>query len=152
MTHSNSISNPTLVIFLLTLRSLCSSADEGNRERMLPKDMQLCSGVNGVWTQVHLTPGPWSSLQIIRSKDWSRNSCKWRMVFSVNEAGQCDSHLASVLVIYWHVTVFPQTCTLLQNTLIFLLFFFFAMPRGMWDFGSLTRDQTYVSFSGSLDS
>lgn len=97
----------------------------GNHERMLPKDMQLCSGVNGVWTHVHLTPGPWSSLQIIRSKDWSRNNCKWRMVLSLNEAGQCDSHLASVLVIYWHVTVFPQTCSLLQYTHSFCFFFFF---------------------------
>ena len=151
MIHSNSISNLTFVIFLLTLRSLCNSTDEGNHERILLKDMQLCSGLTGMWTQVYLIPGPWSSFQIIRSKDRSRNNCKWRMVFSSNEAGPRDGHLASVLVIYWHVTVFPQTCTLLQNTLIFC-FCFLAMPHGMRDFGSLTRNQTYISFSGSLDS
>lgn len=58
-----------------------------------------------------------------------------RMVFSLNEAGQCDIHMASVLVTYCHVTILPQTCTLTQHTLI-ILFFAFVSGCATWHMGS----------------
>ena len=46
-----------------------------------------------------------------------------RVVFSLNEAVQCDIHMVSVLVTYSYVTIFLQMCTLTQYILIFLFVF-----------------------------